>query len=798
MPNAPIYFSTCLPVLIPRLICFFLFSLGFPVFASVTGINIPLTIRETAGVPRQQWLITTGVPLPKGAVRTLEKLQIMDTQGRFIPAQFSVASRWWADGSIRWVHCDFAASVEAHGNATYFLREVASLPPFPSPIGLMPRGKDFEIITGPLRMVLLGDSNQLLDQVWVDEGWGYNFNETNKILDSGNFHLTLTCDGRTYHASDWKKGTVEVEMVNALRAVVKIHGSFALEEQNEKKLDYLARITLYGGRTYFKLELTVFDEDHNPLENSLLFQDLAIRLKLNLDSSRQRFSFGGAEGDYRGSFLQQPMASMYQMTASQYQLFGAIEGSGTVDDGRARNFGWVDLSDDEYGLSVGIRWFSKLFPKGFEVKDDGTLTVKLFPSLAPPLGIPKGFCRTHELLFHFHGKRDLALGQVKNVMLGFQSPLQATAPMSSYISDLVESIELGRGSDRDFGSLKLSIVPQYEAWLTNNRNATSAAMRDLDRREVSGLVSFGDSLHFLKNRKSLDAREDWQQTIGDFSHALYLHFLRTGELKSLELAEESIAYTADFTRTHEIQDGLENMSGPRKDVIPVKAALRPGIYRFYQVEGLLDSYLLTGSLRSIEAAKKSLDELLHEDKTTLFHDLASLGNIILCLARGYEVLGDQRLLERLNQLLDEFTNSQNEDPTHQRENIHDAWQYGILWDGLFSAERVTGRKALLDQIKNETTRLLNQETEWNRESNRLREYPQLTFLLAQGLASIDQDNHSVKYWDLGITCFKSFDKGNLTVGEPGSLGLLVGVAEKFVSQIEFGSFKSEQGRKIEP
>ena len=798
MLKAPFCPSTFLPVPIPRLFQLFLISLAFPDFASATGVDIPLTIHETAGVPRHQWLITAGVPLPKGAARGLEKLQIMDTQGRFVPAQFSAASRWWADGSIRWVHCDFAASVEAHGTATYFLREVTSLPPFPSPIGLMPRGKDFEIITGPLRMVLLGNSNQLLDQIWVDEGWGYNFNETNKILDSGNFQLTLSCDGRTYHASDWKQGTVEVEMVNALRAVIKIHGSFALEEKKEKNLDYLARITLYGGKTYFQLELTVFDENHNPLENSLLIQDLSIRLKLNLDSSRQRFIFGGAEGDHQGNFLKQPVASIYQLTASQYQVFGPIEGNGAVDDDRASHFGWADLSDDEYGLSVGIRWFSKLFPKGFEVKDDGTLTIKLFPSLAPPLEIPKGFCRTHELLFYFHGKRDLALGQVKNLILGFQSPLYATAPTASYISDLSEYADFSRSSDHDFGSLQLSLVPQYEAWLIQNRNTTSVAMRNRDRREVSGLLSFGDSLHFLKNRKSIDAREDWQKTIGDFAHGLYLHFLRTGDLKSLDLAEESVAYTADFTRTHGIQDRLENRSDSRETAIPFKPVIHPEIQRFYQVEGLFDSYLLTGSLRSLEAAKKSLEELLHEDKTPFSYDLASLGNIILCLARGHEVLGDQLFLERLNHLLDEFTNSQNRDQLHQPQNKHAAWQYGILWHAMLKAGHVTGRKALLDQIKNEVVRLLNQEAEWNRESNRLMEYPQLTFLLAQGISSIEQDNHGVKYWDLGIACFKSFDQENLAVEEPGTLGLLVGEAEKFINQIEFGRFKREQGGKIEP
>ena len=200
----------------------------------------------------------------------------------------------------------------------------------------------------------------------------------------------------------------------------------------------------------------------------------------------------------------------------------------------------------------------------------------------------------------------------------------------------------------------------------------------------------------------------------------------------------------------------------------------------------------------MEAAKKSLQELLREDRISLIPDPASLGNILLCLARGYEVLGDQRFLERLNQLMDQFINSQSGDPHRQNENIHNAWQYGILWDGLLKAGRVTGRKALLDQIKNEAAALLSRETVWNGESNQLREYPQLTFLLAQGLASIDQDSRDVKYRDLSIACFKSFENVSFTVEEPGTFGLLVGEAERFVNLIQLGGLKSEQAGSLDP
>jgi hypothetical protein len=116
------------------------------------------------------------------------------------------------------------------------------------------------------------------------------------------------------------------------------------------------------------------------------------------------------------------------------------------------------------------------------------------------------------------------------------------------------------------------------------------------------------------------------------------------------------------------------MSGPSQAIVPPEPTPRAEIHRFYQTEGLLDSYLLTGSLRSLEAANKSLQELLREDRISLIPDPAQLGNILLCLAKGYEVLGDQRFLERLNQLMDQFINSQSGDQHRQNENIHKAWQ----------------------------------------------------------------------------------------------------------------------------
>ena len=366
----------------------FRFALVFLSLASpfhAAGVEVPLSVRETAGIDRHQWPMRTGVPLPKGSAKSVEKLQILDSQGRFVPALFSVANRW-EDGSIQWVHCDFAATVSANSQSAYELREVVALPEFPSPMGFIPRGKAFEVITGPLRFSIGGESNQLLDEVWVDEGWGYNFNERTKILDSGNFDLLLTSEGRAFRTKHWTQNRIEVEEHNAMRATVKISGSFTLADSKERRLDYVARLTTYGGKTFFKLELTLL----NRRDADFPIDELSLSFRLNLDLTQQKFVLGGEPQDHTGNFENAPQATLVQDSAALYSVSGAAQGSGS---GKSARVGWVDLSDGELGLSAAVKWFGQLYPKELQVRNDATLVVKLFSSSQSPQGFPNDLPR---------------------------------------------------------------------------------------------------------------------------------------------------------------------------------------------------------------------------------------------------------------------------------------------------------------------------------------------------------------------------------------------------------------------
>ena len=747
------------------------------------GVEVPLTVRETAGIDRHQWPVRAGVPMPKGALKSVEKLQILDAQGRFVPALFAVANRWWEDGSIQWVHCDFAATVSANSQTAYVLREVVALPEFPSPMGFIPRGKAFEVITGPLRFVIGGESNQLLDEVWVDEGWGYNFNEQTKILDSGNFDLLLTSGSRVFRTAHWTQSRIEVEEHNALRSVVKILGSFALAGSKENRLDYIARLTTYGGKTYFKLELTLL----NRREVEFPIDDLSLSFKLNLDLTQQKFILGGEPQDYAGNFENAPQTSLSLDSTGLYSVSGAVQGSGS---GGSPRVGWVDLSDSEHGLSVAVKWFGLLYPKAFQVQNDSTLVVKLFTASQPGQALPAQSAKTHEMMLHFHGKRQLASGQVRNVMLGFQKPIYAVAPPAWYCS---RTQALGRLLESSAGLLKPEfegLTAKLDDWLTVSRRAVVAARekpKEAGQKEPIGygVFRFANPLPIatatdVKHADSVGAQ-------GDFARALYLHFFRTGDFESLVVAEETLAAVADAGVIAEEPLQVGPMPSP---ILGSKLrAPEP-----YGVEGLMDAYLFTGNRRFLNAGR-SLIVRMTKDGSAGVQNVASVANRSLALMKGYEATGDRRWLETSKALLETLYAWQDGDIEKLRrlapslaaqwqENFKEGfgkspWEYGVVWNALRYYQRLSSDPSVGERMQRSAQWLYQNPNVWNAEKKEFIASARAGLVLAPGLASLFEETGNEQFLEQARAVFLKALETPLPIEDPGFFGSVFTAAQYF-------------------
>ena len=89
-------------------------------FASVS-YSIELTVAERSGIDRIHEPVTCGVPLPEGWASSADEL-VLIVNGQAVPCEFREAARW-PDGSLRWVHLDFQASVQADATLSLSLEK---------------------------------------------------------------------------------------------------------------------------------------------------------------------------------------------------------------------------------------------------------------------------------------------------------------------------------------------------------------------------------------------------------------------------------------------------------------------------------------------------------------------------------------------------------------------------------------------------------------------------------------------------------------------------------------------------
>lgn len=764
-------------------------------------IDIPLTVRETAGLARHQHPVTSGIPLPRGLVKSARVLQLMDRQGRFVPAAIEEIARWPEDGSLQWLQVHFAASLPANGRVVYFLRRVGALPRFPSPIGLSRRREGVEVVTGPLRLVMGGPSQQLLDQVWVDENWGYDFSARTRILDSGRFQITLRSGGNTYGMGPWSENRVEVEEANAVRAVIKVSGTFVSKDAGAAPLDYVARVTVFGGKTFFKLGLTLVRPCGSGAEEFPV-EDLSLEAQLNLDPLSRRFALGGGNRDHQGYFDRTSTVSLYLDSADSYRLTG-VEADEVPPGGRAgrepvsrplrrrvaeefrSNLGWADLADERHGLALGVKRFGELYPKAFEIRESGSLIARLFPEEAKPWYIPAGGSSTHQLLLYFHGSRSLAEGRVKNELMGLQEPVYAFAPPSWYCRAGQALGPLSESSPEVYREGYWPLVRKVDGWIERERESLAAAR--LAGRRAGGSDGYGR----LGSGGGRPRPESAKTASGNIlrtddrsyalAHGLYLHFFRTGDPRSLEVAEEVVADSADL--------------GVSRRPHPASSGCARGGWDGRGHEQLLYSFLLTGNRRALDAARSWLEQVVAADEVNPAQAPRHAAAVLVGLVRGYQVLGDERYLEKARWIVEVIRAWQDGDLRRLRDlspvnalrweaergrnGVTEAWDRGELWSALHRNRNWLGRDRVEACLQWEAGPVRGSLEEWFSGSKDPGKHPQAGTGLASGLAALYESGGDPKHWELALRAFTRALQDR-EASQPVSAGALPGGAQHFL------------------
>src|SRR3989339_1752364 len=157
----------------------------------VFSLEVPLTLKETAGVGSALSPVTTVIPLKKGEFTDVNEFKIEDAQGNTVPAQFSVLNRWWAEPvqSIRHVLVNFQPTVSAFsgsgtGTAGYFLKDNGIGNATGTGLSVTESGSEITVITGPLKFIVNKATFNIIDQLWRDQNNNGIFEDSDKVISS--------------------------------------------------------------------------------------------------------------------------------------------------------------------------------------------------------------------------------------------------------------------------------------------------------------------------------------------------------------------------------------------------------------------------------------------------------------------------------------------------------------------------------------------------------------------------------------------------------------------------------------
>ncbi|MEA3401811.1 MAG: hypothetical protein U9R79_11275 [Armatimonadota bacterium] len=560
--------------------------------------RVPLRVSGAAGQRRP---VTSGLPFPPGALGSAEHVRVLDPDGREVPAQVEVVTRW-PDGSVKWVLLDFQADVPDSGQARYALEFGRRVRRAAVEQGLTIDESDEAIAvgTGTLRVRLGREDFALLGEAWLDRDGDGTYADDERITEAEGAGIVLTdLDGEEF-TSRGAPESLEVTRRGPLHAVVSARGRHR-DGAGQALFRYEVRLHFYAGLPLVHVFHT-FENDRVE-ETFTTVRSMNVRIPMA----------GGARGcevlleDGRSADLP-AAARLVQSFDDSFRLEGAAAATGR------RAPGAVIVRGEGGDALIGVRNFWQLYPKSLGCDDRGAVIgimpelpqeeyAQIEPELEDKLyyyllgGVYKlhsGVSKTHELLIRFSppgkaGDLTTVAGQAEAPALAFATP--------EWYAD-----------SKAFGDITPRTPGEFERYdaMADRILERIVAVRE-DEREY-GMLNFGDWWG--------ERGFNWGNIEYDTQHGLFLQFARSARRDFFDNAVWAARHNIDVDIIHHARQA-EDVGKPHVhcmchtgDYYPQSRhpqAIARGSFNTGHVwtRGNLECALLTGDQRAMRVALRT-------------------------------------------------------------------------------------------------------------------------------------------------------------------------------------------------
>lgn len=621
------------------------------------------------------YLVTRGIPMPPGAVRSAASIRAVDGKGRELPAEARVLQRR-SDGSIEWALMDIQVPLGGQEDATVFVeprrRRAVRVG---HPVRVVKRGKSL-VLTNGLSLVELSSEGGTLIRRLVLSG--------RTILEKG-----MTADlqvmepgGKIYRASLAGPYRIAVTHENRLRTEVRIEGKHASRD-GSTFLDFALRFELKADNPDLKIEHTFYCREARdgkvPVKAVRLIlptllkaggpkvlrqlhhghdwfhRDLALKENIelvasstgNVDNYAAGYKDGVAahptaggqiflrnEGSLKENWGEYP----FHMRPGQQSGFRAFNDFSHVRT-MSPVFGWVS---DDFTLTTTFEHFRQLHPKSIAV-DEQALTYNIWPEWALPMQLVMGASKSH-ILWLRGDKRALDMDGVLDVMgrweYGYVEPVDVSFDPGWFRHCEVMECQ-------HFLKYQPEKYPILENLIEVAPAAGNPARHTYDRQPATGMFHFGctvnaDATNCANNEDDIAVLFPLQQ------------FVRTGHTYAWDYGKESARHYMEV-------DFCEWSTDPRQKggLIPHTGQHYVGnVYPSHQwSEGLLAYYYLSGD----ERARKTVVAVGDNNAWWAINKVEAVccdgreaGVPLVNLAAAYRLTQDERYIEAARTIIKNF------------------------------------------------------------------------------------------------------------------------------------------------
>jgi hypothetical protein len=379
--------------------------------------------------------------------------------------------------------------------------------------------------------------------------------------------------------------------------------------------------------------------------------------------------------------------------------------------------GWIDISDKNKGISVGIKNFLEEYPKGLEINlNTKTLVGSVWPANVGPKSFERkdtkkdgemlgnfaqGITKTTEFVYYFHDsispkKIDTTLDYVIN------NPVAHAAPSWYTESKVYCNMAPHSSAHPEYEN---ALQYKYKWWAFNQKN-----------QPWYGMFDYGDGKTYYLNNQ-------WAQWVNNeptVDFMLWTNFMRTGDSESYRLAQAMSRHTMDVDNIHwpkkrtyigEINDAIDfvNYEEEPESTPYLGIGRRHGnehwtalLSAHVWIQGWISSYYLSGDHRALQVAKMTGDTYLN--RIWGEHDLR--GRRLYLSILNLVELYDATKLDKYKVELDQRVNLILEFQERQGGNLLlDRYGYSQTYvaQGLYKYFQITGdlrvKKALIEHAR---------------------------------------------------------------------------------------------------